>query len=71
MAEEQIRYLGDLQRLEVRPGDVFVLRPSGRLSPEQVQRLRERWDSLGLGGKLLVLECGFDLGVVSAEKSKD
>jgi hypothetical protein len=68
MAEDQIRFLGDLQRLEVRPGDVFVLKSRQPLSSEQLKRIHEMWEQNGPGGKLFIQGDGFELGVVSREK---
>lgn len=62
-----IRFVGDLQRLEIKPGDKFVLMCDGRISAEQADQLHEYWNGFaGDGVKLLVLESGAKLGVYSA-----
>lgn len=64
---EEIRFLGDMQRLETKPGDHFVLSVQGKVSMQQEKRIREMWDLHGIDGvRLLVLEGGMQLGVFSA-----
>lgn len=42
-ASGEIRFLGDLQRLQPQPGDVFVLTVDAELSAKQIDMLKERW----------------------------
>lgn len=43
MENSEIRYLGDLQRLEIRPGDKFVIRVNRPITLEHAEALREQW----------------------------
>ncbi len=60
-----IRKAGHLQRLEVKPGDRYVITCPGRLNHADADRLREAWSALMDGVPLLVLTEGKSLGVVS------
>ncbi len=60
----EIRFLGDMQRLEVKQGDVLVLTVDQALSSEMADRLRTMLvDALG-PNKVLVLEDGMKIGAV-------
>ncbi len=62
----EIRFLGDLQRIEVKPGDKFVLQVDFHPTAEMVGRFRDVWRAvMGDDVPLLVLEKGAKLGVVS------
>jgi hypothetical protein len=61
----EIRFLGDLQRLEVRPGDVFVLTVPRDFSREVQYRIVEYWRGIMGDVRLIVLEEGMKLGVIS------
>ncbi len=64
--QSEIRFLGDLQRLEVKPGDRFVLQVDYHPTAEMLDRFREVWRRvMGDDVPLLVLEKGAKLGVVS------
>ncbi len=68
--DDEIHFLGDLQRLEVRPGDVFVLKTNKILSREAVERLRDYLAaSLGCENKIIVLGDGMELGVLSRDEA--
>ncbi len=63
--ELHVRFLGDMQRLKVEPGDRIVLMCNQRLTIEQreflLKTLRENFP----GGKPIVLGDGMRLGVLS------
>lgn len=62
---DEIRFIGDLQRVEAKPGDVFVLKCERRMSVEQSLAARKYLsDALG-GAKVIVLDAGMTLGVCS------
>lgn len=67
ISAERIRYLGDLQRLELKPGEHLVLTVDAPLSQHCCQRLRDNLESLlpGIGCKVIILERGMTLGVMS------
>lgn len=64
---DEIRYLGDMQRLQVSPGDVFVLKAKGRLTIEGVLQIREQWKQVMGDAPLLVLDDAISLGAVNRE----
>lgn len=74
-ATEEIRYLGDLQRLELKPGDRFVLTVDRPISGEMAAKLGEVWarfvgdDREDL--KLLILDSGMKLGVLNWDTAAD
>jgi hypothetical protein len=64
-----ISWIGDLQRLEMKPGDKFVLTVPRMLSREQSDYLRKGWEQF-VGGdtekfKLLILTEGMKLGLIN------
>lgn len=67
MTEEtqpEIRWLGNMQRLKVEPGDVFVLHCDRRLTLEQGEAIQRWWQPRMPGLKLLVVDAGMKLGVM-------
>lgn len=64
MTEETVRVEGgELRRVEVRPGDVFVLNVNHNLTSEQAARLRAQWRELVGEVPLVVLPHGAELTV--------
>ena len=64
--EQEIRYLGDVQRLELAPNDVVVLMVERPITPEIAERLKEHLrDVLGNDRKYLVLSEGIKIGVLA------
>ena len=63
----QMRFAGDLQRLELRPGDVLVLSSSERLVPAQREFLRGAMARQFPRHKCVILEGGMRLAAVSSE----
>lgn len=63
----EIRFVGDLRRCDVRPGDRFVLTVERPISRDTHDRIQAVWrDFIGSDNpaKLLVLEDGMHLGVI-------
>jgi hypothetical protein len=60
----EIRYLGDVRRLVLRPGDVVVLLVPGSIEPESAKRLSETMRANLPGHKVLVLADGLKIGVM-------
>ncbi len=54
-----------ISRIERKPGDVFVLHVDAILNAEQFETLRKRLDDALPGAKVLILQRGMRLGVVS------
>jgi len=68
MGDNEIRFLGDLQRLEIKPGDKFVLTTPGCISMDQRERIVQVWKQFaGEDAPVLILESGMRLGVISSE----
>lgn len=67
ISEPKIQYLGDLQRLELKPGDMLVLSVDEHLSQEVAVRLSAMIEEATGGTKAIVLGKGMKLGAISVE----
>lgn len=65
MSEPEIKYLGDVQRLELKPGDKVVLTLPYRSTLEVVERIRALLVDKFPDHEILVLEEGTKIGVIS------
>lgn len=63
----EVRYLGDLSRLAIQPGDKFVLTHARCLSDEAQARIKGVWKSFAGDVPLLILDQGFRLGLINTE----
>lgn len=63
--EPQIRFLGDMQRLQPQPGDVFVLTCEERLDSATAERIKAELSGKLGGATVLVLDCGMTLGCIA------
>jgi hypothetical protein len=64
----EIRFVGDMQRLEVKPGDVYVIQSDQPISSDTVERIRQSVRQvLGAETKVLVIGNGLKFGVVATE----
>lgn len=62
----EVRFLGDLQRLEIGPNDRFVLNVDGPVNAEVHARIQEAWRGFaGDGVALLVLDQAYRLGAIN------
>lgn len=61
---EEIRYLGDVQRLELQPGDVIVLSCAVHLSAAENDRIREVMKRFFPNHQVLILEGDVRIGVI-------
>jgi hypothetical protein len=68
MAEPEIKYLGDVQRLVLREGDRLVITYHGTMSEAQVRRMREQIETSMPGVRVLVLCEGMKIGVLAKEE---
>lgn len=69
MSDPEIKFLGNLERLDLKDGDRFVLNCDHAVSQEQHQRIRAIWSDF-VGGDterfpLLILDKGFKIGVLT------
>lgn len=62
--DAEIRFVGDLQKLALKPSDVLVLKMNGIISEEQAARLREFVASILPDQKMIILDGGTELGVL-------
>lgn len=64
---DAIQFIGNLQRVDVKPGDRFVITVPGRVSLEMVERIRDGWKQF-IGNEdtaqLLILDSGMTIGVI-------
>lgn len=63
---DEVRILGDLQRLALRAGDILVLTTPMRVSAEAAGHLREAVEKQIPGHKVIILSDGLKLGVLEA-----
>lgn len=68
--QELINFLGDLARIEVRPGDRFVLMTDGAVSHDMAVRITEEWKRfMGPDApRLMILSDGIKVGVIGIDK---
>lgn len=65
-----LNFLGDLTKITVAPGDVFVVMPKRQISEATAQALSQAWEeNFGPECPLVVLEEGMRIGVLSPEKA--
>jgi len=64
--QQEIRFLGDMQKVAFEPGDIGVISIPNRLSAEGYARLKAEWEKvMGQDHKLLILPEGMTFGVIS------
>jgi hypothetical protein len=62
----EVRFVGEMQRLEIGPGDRFVLTTEQAISQEIAERLQAAWTAFaGEGVKLLILDRDMKLGAIN------
>lgn len=62
--DDRVRYLGDVQRLQLKPDDVLVVKLATRLNEETRTRLVAHLEATLPNQRVLVLDPGMDLGVL-------
>lgn len=70
-AQQPVTFLGNLARIEVKPGDRFVLMTDGPVSEETARRFTEEWKRF-MGSdapKLMILSDGIKIGAIGYEES--
>lgn len=63
--EGEIRFIGDLQRLELKPGDILVLKVDFKLSDSARNALYREIRAAFPDHRILILDTGIDMGVLS------
>lgn len=66
-----ITFLGNLQRLEPKPGDVYVLQCEREPTAQAAARIKEYWAQIMGDTKLMVLSPGMTLGCIAAAPKAD
>lgn len=61
----EIRYLGDMQRLRMEPGDIVVLSVAGVITDESASRIRRLMEERLPGTKCIVLPQGMRIGLLN------
>lgn len=62
-----INFTGDMQRLKIKKGDVFVLTIDHRISKQVHDEIQTEWETIFPDNKLVVLEKGTDLKVFNSD----
>jgi hypothetical protein len=62
-SEEEVEYIGEIQRVKIRPGDVLVVTCDERISWEVARHLREVIQDKFPGHEVMVLGGGLKLAI--------
>jgi hypothetical protein len=67
---QPLTFLGDLAKINVKPGDVFVIMPKRQISEATANALSQVWEeNFGPECPLVVLEEGMRIGVLSPDRA--
>ena len=66
---DEVRFLGDMQKLELNPGDILVLKCEGTIDQNGAARVKRYFDEKVPGHTVLILDNGADLGVLAHKAS--
>ena len=61
----EVRWLGDVQRIELLPGDRLVVSVPGHMGQAQFENLKRRLEDLIPGHQVILLLDGITLGVLA------
>jgi hypothetical protein len=70
LSSKEINFIGDLQRLTIKPGDIFILQFEKILMQEQRIRAREILEKELHGHKVIVLDAGAKLVVIGFDANE-
>lgn len=68
MENAEIKYLGDVQKLSLSPGDTIVIKAAEPLSEADVMRIRDSMSGIFEDHRVLVLDKTMELGVLHKEQ---
>lgn len=69
--ELEVKFVGDLQRMSLRPDDILVLSLSSQILPDQAEVLTRQIKRLiGTDNQVVILEDGMKLEIVTPEAGK-
>ena len=69
--DTEIKYLGDVQKLSLRPGDIVVLKVGAILNIEQKTMLKDALRGKLPGHEIMVLDSGMDISVIETTEDKN
>lgn len=69
MSDKAIQFVGDVQKLSLKPDDVLVFRHDLTVSLDEVKHVISVLQKQFPGQRLLVMRRGFSVGVLSDESS--
>lgn len=61
----EVRYLGDMQKVSLNPGDIVILQCERELSEEDSWRIKEYLSDVFKDNKCVVISGGFKFGVAA------
>lgn len=67
---DEIRYLGDVQRLALRSGDVVVLTSKCRLTNAEKERITESMRNIFKDNQIVILDSNFEISVVGGGENE-
>jgi UDP-N-acetyl-D-mannosaminuronate dehydrogenase len=62
------RFIGDMQKLELKPGDIVVIKVDHQFSDEDIARIKAQAELVFKSNQVVVFSKGFDIGVLSPTK---
>lgn len=66
----EIRFIGELERIAIKPGDKFVITCPHELSFDTMRRIQGQWrEFAGDGVEVVILTGGMQLGVIADPQS--
>ena len=68
--ERMQQQIPQIQRMDARPGDMFVIQCARVLSPAQRSGILEQWEKLMPNAPLMVIDGGMTLGVLGEDREE-
>ena len=72
--DESIKWLGTIQKVDLKPGGIVVLSINENISYDQHKRIEDWWRALqsvcNIDNKILILDNGMKISILSPEKEK-
>lgn len=65
--DQRVRYLGDIQRLQLQPGDIAVISVPFAISADQCEDIRKQWSVFFPAIECIVVGDGMKLGLFNAD----
>ncbi|TXH48125.1 MAG: hypothetical protein E6Q97_25315 [Desulfurellales bacterium] len=71
LPDQEIRYIGELQRLVLQPGDIIVLTIDADLTDKALGVIEEHMSTIFPGHKVLCLTQGVKIGIINPSNEDD